>query len=125
MKVYLSGGFHSGWQDKFISGCPDVEFLDPRTHGLVDEKAYTQWDCDAIDRCDLVIAYAEASNPSLLGLAYEVGYAKARGKRIWLIQDTDDKRLGMCRASADFVFDLREYNMVMPINELKWMNTHA
>ena len=43
------------------------------------------WDLAAVRDCDLVIGYLEHDNPSGIGLAAEVGYAKALGKLIWLV----------------------------------------
>lgn len=29
MKIYLSGGMHSGWQQRVKRACPGPEYLDP------------------------------------------------------------------------------------------------
>ena len=69
MKVYLSGGMRSGWQDKVIAECPGLEFIDPRDHGLHSSMEYML----SVRRCDILFAYLEKDNPSGLGLALEVG----------------------------------------------------
>lgn len=107
MEIYLAGGMKSGWQDRLIRVHDDLRFIDPRNHGLRDEKAYTEWDLDGVRRADLVLAYMDASNPSGFGLCLEVGYAKALGKFIWYVcEDATDRQryFGMVRACADRVF---------------------
>lgn len=89
IKVYLSGGMHSGWQDWFIKRYPHIEFLDPRSHGFTAPELYSEWDNNAIDECDLLIAYLENDNPSGVGLAYEIGRALGQGKHAFLIEDTN------------------------------------
>ena len=64
------------------------------------------WDLEAIRRSDWVFAYLEASNPGGYSLTLEVGYAKALGKRIILLneKETDSvasRYLGMLSATAD------------------------
>lgn len=80
--VYLAGGMRSGWQDMMPCG---PRYLDPRSHGLTNPDDYTAWDLRAIGQCDVLFGYMEESNPSLYGLCLEVGYAKALGKRIILV----------------------------------------
>jgi nucleoside 2-deoxyribosyltransferase len=90
-KIYLAGGFKSGWQDKIISLLPDtIEVYDPRSHKLSKPADYTKWDLDAIKQSDVVIAYMEKNNPGGYALALEIGYAKALGKSIFLIDEHDD-----------------------------------
>jgi nucleoside 2-deoxyribosyltransferase len=87
MKIYLAGGFRTGWQDEVIEGLPSHEFLDPREHKMHDPRAYTERDKEMIDECDLVFAYMESSNPGWPNMAFEIGYAHAKGKRIILINE--------------------------------------
>lgn len=102
LRVYLSGGFHSGWQDKVIEAVnqqvavefyshhlhrAEVEFYDPRTSGLEFPRDYTAWDLQHLRMCDAVFAYMEASNPCGLGIALEVGYAKGLGKAVILVDE--------------------------------------
>lgn len=103
--VYLAGGFRSGWQDTVMNRVRHLAFFDPRSHGLMDEGAYTAWDLQAIRQSDIVLAFAEASNPGLYALALEVGFAKALGKQIILVEQHPDEArsryFGMLRACSD------------------------
>ena len=92
MKIYLSGGMHSGWQDLFISRYPDFTFFDPRSHGLTEPEDYTKWDIEKILESDLVIAYLEDSNPSGLGMAFEIGVAVGAGKPIYFVNEQMDNK---------------------------------
>jgi hypothetical protein len=113
-KVYLAGGFHSGWQDSVIAVVPSFAYFDPRFHELKDENQYVLWDLEAIRRSDWVFAYLEATNPAGYALALEIGFAKALGKPVVLVDeksssDEQTKRyLAMVRASADVVFESLE-----------------
>jgi hypothetical protein len=109
--VYLAGGFRSGWQDQIAEECVNLNLIDPSQHGLRPEEEYTTWDLEAIRLSDIVFAYAEATNPSLYGLALEIGFAKALGKTIVLVDEKTPKDpitgryLGMVRSSSDVSFD--------------------
>lgn len=130
-KIYLAGGFYSGWQEKVKSALPDYAFIDPRNHGLQDASQYTAWDLEAIKLSDFIFAYVEQQNPSCYGLSLEVGYAKASNKFIVLVDEkslADTKamrQLGMVRASADIIFPtldegigfLKSLNMVYSSNQ--------
>ena len=101
----------SGWQDKVKAVSPRFTFLDPRAHGLKDSLEYAKWDLAAVRASDVVVAFLELSNPSGIGLALEVGYARALGKRIILIDEksaADEvtaRHFAIVRACADVVFD--------------------
>ena len=83
MRVYLAGGLHSNWRDCVKREVPGHNYIDPRAHGLeADPQAYTAWDLLGVARCDVLFAYLAENNPSGLGLAFEMGYAKALGKPI-------------------------------------------
>lgn len=108
MKIYLAGGMKSEWQDRVIAAHPDIDFMDPRTHGLADEEDYTRWDLNAIRSSGLVFAYMDADNPSGFGLNLEVGYAYALGIPVWYAcEDRTDRqrRFGMVRACSARIFD--------------------
>ena len=108
MNIYLAGGMKTGWQDRYIDRFKNFNFIDPRSHGLTDEKEYTGWDLDGIRRSDLVIAYMDTLNPSGFGLSLEVGFAKALNIPIhYVCEDNIDTRqiyFGMVRACATKVF---------------------
>ncbi len=87
LRVYLAGSLESGWQDLVVDAVPSARYDDPRSNALLSPKAYTTWNLAAIRRCDCIFAYLEATNPSGYGLTLEVGYAKALGKCIILVDE--------------------------------------
>jgi hypothetical protein len=111
ISVYLAGGFRSGWQDTVRARVPSVRYVDPRLHGLLRSDEYTTWDLEAIRRSDCVFAYLEGANPGGYALALEVGFAKALGKCVILVDekscrsDSLARRLGMVRECSDVVFN--------------------
>lgn len=110
LTVYLAGGLNSGWQDQVRTSAPECEYLDPRSHGLANASAYTVWDLRAVRASDVVFAFLESTNPSGFGLSVEVGYAKALGKLIILIDEkspSDEvlrRQLRIVQSAADVVF---------------------
>jgi nucleoside 2-deoxyribosyltransferase len=109
--IYLAGGMKSNWQDEVIAALPAVTFRDPRSHGLTDEKSYTEWDLKAIRDCDVVLAYMDTFNPSGFGMSLEVGYAHALGRIIFYVCEDETPRqkyFGMVRACATKCFDSLE-----------------
>lgn len=87
LRVYLAGGFQSGWQDTVMRAVPSLDYFDPRSHGLKSKTEYTAWDLEAIRRSDCVFAYLEATNPGGYALALEIGFAKALGKFVILVDE--------------------------------------
>jgi hypothetical protein len=87
LRIYLAGGFKSGWQNRLIMALPSFDYFDPRAHGLAMKKEYTAWDLEAIRRCDCVFAYFESQNPGGYALALEVGFAKALGKFVIFVDE--------------------------------------
>lgn len=83
--VYLAGGFRSGWQAKVKSKLPSYIFLDPSQHNIEDPAEYTRWDLNAIRQSDIVIGYMESTNPGGYSLALEIGFARALGKTVLLV----------------------------------------
>lgn len=106
--IYLAGGFKSGWQIEAKRRLSGFTILDPSEHNLSDSKAYTEWDLDAVRRCDIVLANMEATNPGGYALALEVGFAKALSKHIVLVDQIEDPVVGryfeMVRQVSDIVF---------------------
>ncbi len=118
--IYLAGGMKSGWQDKVIAAAPANAYFDPRKHGLVTPSLYTQWDTDAIQRSDLVIAVMEKDNPSGFGLSFEVGYVYSLSIPVWFVMSAADERykyFGMVGAASDHIFG----SMAELLEELKRM----
>ena len=113
-RVFLSGRIESNWQDRVKAAIPSLEYFDPRDHGLQDPVQYITWDMHHIRIADVVFAYMEKDNPSGYGLATEVGYGKASGKTIILVDErsaVDDKfreYFITVRALSDITFDSLE-----------------
>jgi nucleoside 2-deoxyribosyltransferase len=111
IKVYLAGGFHSGWQDLVKARTSNLRFFDPREYKLDAAELYTAWDLNAIRESDWVFAYLEKSNPGGYALALEIGFAKALGKKILLIDERsiesemEARRFAMLHICADACFD--------------------
>ena len=109
-KVYLAGGFHSGWDDHAVSQMPSWECVQPKLSGLKEMHEFTPWDLGHISTSDAILCYVEADNPGMNWM-FELGYARARGKYIVLVVDDDYYRkrgvpqryIGMALASADVV----------------------
>lgn len=83
-KVYLAGGFHSDWRNKFHDSI-GFEFFYPGKKGLTEIQEYGTWDIYFIKQCDICFAYLDKDNPSGYGLAAEIGYAKALNKTVILV----------------------------------------
>lgn len=111
-KVYLAGGMKSGWQDvlykayfmKIVdSDVPssfnyarhhdfDCIYFDPRDNRAKDPQVFTNWDIFHLKQSDIVFAYLEQDNPSGIGLAAEIGYAKALGQTVIFVNEQSDNR---------------------------------
>lgn len=109
-KIYLAGGMKQQWRHR-IMAFSNAVFFNPASHGLENPKCYTVWDLHHIKNCDVFFGYMEKDNPSGIGLALEVGYAKALGKTIILVDETIttknehfSKYYPIVRESADVVF---------------------
>lgn len=108
-KIYLAGGFKSGWQSLARISLSGYELLDPSLHQIQDPRAYTEWDLAAVVQCDIVLANMEHTNPGGYSLALEVGYAKALAKTILLVDQIKDPTVSryfeMVRQVSDVVFN--------------------
>lgn len=111
MKIYLAGGFHSGWQDKVKSGVSatyfDPRLKEPQTKNL---NEITAWDFYKIKQSDIVFACMERTNPSGFGLAVEIGYARGLNKTVILVLEKNheihkDKYLEFLTKAADVVYE--------------------
>ena len=102
LKVYLAGGTVSGWQrtimDNFVkAGLADkVDFYNPSDFevGSVQYPApamYAPINKLKIEQCDFVFAFLEASNPTPINTALEVGYALALGKKVLFCHEWTQK----------------------------------
>lgn len=111
-KIYLAGGFGGTWHDDAIYELKDLfEFYNPKDHSLKDPIEYTEWDLYYIKKCDILLGYMSSDNPSGYGLALEIGFAKANGKLIILVDERskDDilfkRYFAICQNSSNVVFD--------------------
>lgn len=115
-KVYLAGGFRSGWQDE-VKKLNGFIWLDPkvkeRPNGVVvpmDVNEYGTWDLHYIRQSDIVFAYCERTNTSCIGMSVEMGYAKALGKTIILVLEPNhetikDQYLQFLKKASSITFD--------------------
>lgn len=112
LSIYLAGGMSSNWQQKIINKF-QKEFIiyNPRDHELDNSLEYTEWDLFYVKNADILFAFMEKDNPSGFGLTLEVGYAKAMGKLIVLVDEKSsvDKNFGekfkIVRNSSSIVFE--------------------
>lgn len=112
IQIYLAGGMNSNWQaklmEKFGKG---FIYFNPKDHLLEISSEYTPWDLFYVMKCDILFAYMEKNNPSGIGLSLEVGYAKALGKTIILVDEKSSsdeffkEKFKIVRDSATIVFD--------------------
>jgi len=110
-KVYLAGGLKSNWQDKVIDRLKGrAIFFDPRQHGLEsDEKQFTVWDLHHVKNSNLLFVYIEKDCPSFYGASLEIGYAKALGKTIILVDE---------KSESDTLF-ARQFRMILASVDIK------
>lgn len=112
-KIYLAGGFRSNWQAVVTARLAGTyELLDPSEHNIHDPAEYTRWDLEAVRESDFILANMEASNPGGYSLALEVGFAKALGKRIFMVDQIEDpsvqRYFEMVRQCSERVFTTLE-----------------
>jgi len=101
-KVYLCGGLVTRWQEAVIhaieeSGDIEVIFYNPDAQaiGAFDRpplSIYSPIDDLKIRECDVIFAYLEASNPTPINIALELGYGKGLGKTTILCDEWTEAR---------------------------------
>lgn len=110
MKVYLCGGFKTGWQEEVTKEImrlrPDAEIADPRNNKFHDPSYYTQWNLKQILDCNIVFAYMEHDNPGMANLAFEIGFAHALGKVVVLINQKGQRWAEMMHQVSDTYGDV-------------------
>jgi len=116
MKVYLAGGMKTGWQDEVKRLASGHDYYDPR---IDTQQTYyftmTSQDLEGIDDADMVFAYYEVDNPSGIGLALEIGYALAKGKRIVVIDEHESIHVFLASCCERLFTDFRK--------AANWLNT--
>ena len=111
-KIYLAGGIRSDWQ-KYVIHEVDADFYNPRSKEIDRVLTLTEfgsWDLHYIKKCDIVFAYMEKDNPSGIGMAVEMGYAKGLNKTVILCLEQNnnhikDRYLDFMRKVSDVVYD--------------------
>lgn len=102
MKVYLAGGMRTEWREQVKVAIPGNEYFDPSKHGLTDPALYTVWDLSHINMCEVLFGYMAADNPSGIGLALEIGFAKGLGRTTILVNESDSKYMPIVEHTADW-----------------------
>lgn len=109
MIVYLAGGMRTDWRKELKKTlgrkAKDIKFISPN-YLNTREQEYTAWDLYAIRKSDWIFVYLEADNPGI-GLNVEIGYAKALGKGIIFVCDSNHPQFnyfGLARACSDIVY---------------------
>jgi len=128
VKVYLAGGMRSGWQN-LVKSQTNLSFFDPRnkeTNTALSINEIGTCDLFYIQQSDIVLAYMEATNPSGIGLAAEMGYAKGLGKTVILCIEPNnhhikDKYLDFLHNVSHVVYT----NLDDGISFLKKMNNES
>jgi nucleoside 2-deoxyribosyltransferase len=94
VKIYLAGGMRTEWRQYIKTNMNDLEvtWLDPTESGLTKPKEYTFYDMACVESCDLILCYLEKTNPSGIGLAFEMGYAKGLKKKILFVNEQLDNK---------------------------------
>lgn len=105
MVVYLAGGMRGNWRDLVRQKVPIAVYLDPCKHQLTEPQHYTIWDLAAVDHCDVVLAYMESDNPSGIGMALEIGYARGKGKVVILADESSNRYMAIVRAASSLWFN--------------------
>lgn len=106
MIVYLAGGLRPTELRDQVKAVWSLEHtvIDPAECPHVAEEDYTAWKLAAISRADVVVAFMEDDNPSGYGMAFEVGFAYALGKRVVFYDRLTDNRrpyFGMVRSVSE------------------------
>lgn len=102
--VYLSGGLRTEWRNDVIHNSNHL-FLDPKNRGVdLNESEYPKWNIEAIKKSDIIFAYMEESNPSGIGLSFEVGLAKGMNKKVILCVEKNDRYFEYLKKLSDYVF---------------------
>lgn len=125
MNVYLAGGMRSEWQDKVTASLHFsnvyADFFDPSKVRKVqafeqiskESRSYTTRDLFKLRNCDIVFVFIEKDNPACIGLAAEVGFARALNKVIITVFESGrevipDRYFDMIKEMSDAVTDTLE-----------------
>lgn len=107
MRIYLAGGFRSGWQDRVLTliGDASCTIIDPREGDVTEPYLYTPKDLGQILLSDMVLLYLENSNPGGENAIFEAGVAIGLGKRLVFVNEwarLHDRYISMILHVAEF-----------------------
>jgi nucleoside 2-deoxyribosyltransferase len=120
INIYLAGHLHTNWRDDLIDSVNQSLSMYAKTdniHWLIpkrsidtpfgkpgnDKRFYVPNDIQMINRADIIV-YSLEKDHGNIGGAWEVGYAFAKNKPVYLLdQDPDNYRYDILRATS-FVF---------------------
>ena len=121
MKVYLSGGFKTGWQEDVTKEIqrlrPDAEVADPRNNKFHNPSYYTKWNLTNIADCDIMFAYMEHDNPGIANVAFEIGFAAALGKHVVLVNEKGQRWAEMMHQTSHTFGDVAGALAALPFME--------
>lgn len=123
-RIYLSGGTVSGWQEYLINTLQSTlprdsaEFYNPSAFklGSLDRpelRIFGPMDKLKIEECDILFGYLEATNPTPINVALEMGYAKGLGKLVILCNEWTPER-----------FEAKSLRCLEPEGKATWFRPH-
>lgn len=88
---------------------------------------YTTSIADQIDKCDILIAFLIENDPNVMNVAYELGYAMGRGKKILIVAEQNsfvpfDVRLAEYVLLSNYDSVRMIYNIIDVIERIKPIN---
>ncbi len=116
--IYVAGDTQSGWQNELPdllkrqiihhklqpAPSPQIVYYRCDFHHLKNPFEYTPANLFGVERADILFAYLEESG-SAVELAAEIGYARAKGKVVILVNEQDDPHTVFLEEIANFVTD--------------------
>jgi hypothetical protein len=121
-KVYLSGGFVTGWQEE-VEARVEADFYNPEKLKIpsvpqpYSPDIYAPLDRIAIENSDIVFGYLEASNPTPINIVAEMCYAKGLGKITILCNEWTEERFKAKELKTQFTSDPES-------NDATWFKIH-
>ena len=106
MRIYLSGGLDSNWQDEVIPLLDAHEVFDPRP--LLDTPDFALRELEEVIDSDCVIGYFEKNNPSGQGLCAEMAVARFHPAKPRLLILCAEKDCFVKTLAHHFFDDFRE-----------------
>jgi len=112
-QVYLAGGMETDWRERVSQECDGLSFISPVEKEVnldMNLHEYSAWDLHYVRQADIVFGYMERTNPSGIGLACEIGFARGLSKTVILVLEPEnihfsDSKLAFMRSVADITFE--------------------